>query len=68
MLFDEFSEAESLAEFPHQNYAAVGGDAGTLEIDLERGVEGELKGLILCLTYWVLTSGASSSRLHPHKY
>ena len=26
---------------------AVGSDAGTLEIDLERGVEGELKGLIL---------------------
>jgi hypothetical protein len=32
------------------------------------GVEGYLKGLILCLTHWVLTSGASSSRSHPHEY
>ena len=68
MLFDQFSEPESLVEFAHQDQAAVGGDAGTLEIDLERGVEGELKGLILYLTHWVLTSGASSSRSHPHKY
>ena len=51
MLFDEFSEAESLVEFAHQNQAAVGGDAGTLKIDLERSIEGELKGLILCLTH-----------------
>jgi len=68
VLFDEFSEAESLVEFPHQNQSAVGGYAGTLEIDLESGIEGELKGLILYLTHWVLTSGASSSRIHPHKY
>jgi hypothetical protein len=40
MLFDQFSEPESLVEFPHQDQAAVGSDAGTLEIDLERGVEG----------------------------
>src|SRR5712692_4198165 len=46
----------------------VGSDAGTLEIDLERGVEGELKGLVLYLTHWALTSGASSSRSHPHEY
>jgi hypothetical protein len=45
MLLDEFSESETLVEFAHQDQAAVGGDAGTLEIDLERGVEGELKGL-----------------------
>jgi len=32
------------------------------------GVEGELKGLVLFLTPWVLTSGASSSRSHPHEY
>ena len=42
-MFDKFSEAESLVEFAHQNQAAVGGDAGTLKIDLERGIEGELK-------------------------
>jgi hypothetical protein len=48
--------------------AAVGSDSRTLEIDLEGGVEGGLKGLILCFTHWVLTSGASSSRSDPHKY
>jgi len=36
--------------------------AGTLEIDLDRCVEEELKRLILSLTPWVLTSGAT--RLH----
>jgi hypothetical protein len=50
------------------NQAAVGGDAGTLEIDLDAGVEGELKGLTLYLTHLVLTSGESSSRSHPHEY
>jgi hypothetical protein len=39
MLFDQFSEPESLVEFAHQDQAAVGSNAGTLEIDLERGVE-----------------------------
>src|SRR5208283_2461879 len=42
--------------------------AGTLEIDLDRGVEEELKRLILSLTPWVLTSGAFSSRCHLHEY
>jgi hypothetical protein len=79
MLFHQFSEPESLAEFAHQDQAAVGlpprgfgrrvgSDAGALEIDLERGVEGELKWLVLYLTLWVLTSGASSSHSHPHEY
>jgi hypothetical protein len=82
MLFDQFSEPESLVEFAHQDQAAVGSDAGTLDaasarnylkeaalkIDLERGVEGELKGLTLYLTHWVPTSGASSSRSHPYEY
>jgi hypothetical protein len=39
-----------------------------LKIDLERGVEGELKGLILYLIHWALTSGALSSRSYPHEY
>ncbi len=68
MLFDQFSEPESLVELAHQDQAAVGGDAGTLEIDPERGVERELKGLFLYLIHWVLTSGAPSSRSHPHEY
>ena len=66
MLFDEFPEP--LVEFPHQDQAAVRGDPGALEIDLQRGVEGELKGLVLYLTHWVLTSGAAPSRSHPHEY
>jgi hypothetical protein len=47
VLFDEFPEAESHVDFAHQDEAAVGRDAGALEIDPERGVEGELKGLVL---------------------
>lgn len=50
-------------DLAHQDQAAVGFDAGTLEIDLERGIEGELKKLILYLTHRVLTSGASSLSL-----
>jgi len=46
----------------------LGSNAGTSEIDLESAVEGELKGLILYFTNWVLTSGTSSSRLQPHEY
>ena len=48
--------------------AAIGSHAGTLEIDLEGGVERELTGLILYLTHSVLASKASSSRSHPHEY
>ncbi len=59
MFFDQFSEPEPLVELAHQDQAAVRGDAGPLEIDPERGLERELKGLILFLTLWVLTSEAS---------
>jgi hypothetical protein len=38
-----------------------------LEIDLERGVERELKRPASHLTYWVLTSGGASLRSHPHE-
>jgi len=47
MLFDQFSEPESLVEFPHQDPAAGRSDAGTLEIDLERGVEGDMREMFL---------------------
>jgi len=56
MLLDQFSKPESLVEFAHQDQAAVGSDARTLKIDLERGVEGELKGLFWAFTHWVSTS------------
>jgi hypothetical protein len=39
MLLDQFSEPQSLVQFAHQDQAAVGGDAETLEIDLERRLE-----------------------------
>jgi hypothetical protein len=50
MLRDQFAESEPLVEFAHQDQATVRSDAGALELDLERGVEGELKGPILYLT------------------
>jgi hypothetical protein len=50
-LGDQFSEPESLVEFVYQDQAAVGSNAGTLQINLERGAEGELKGLISYLTH-----------------
>jgi hypothetical protein len=34
MLFDQFSEPQSLVEFAYQGRAAVGGDTGTLDNDL----------------------------------
>jgi len=67
-LFDQFSEPQSLVDSPHQEQAAVERDVETMQIDLERGVEGKLKGLILYLTPWVLTSGAALSRTHSHEY
>jgi len=68
MLIDQFPEPEPLVEFAHQDQAAVGSDARTLKIDLERRVEGELKGLFWYLTHLVLSSGAPPSRSDPHKY
>jgi hypothetical protein len=53
VLWDEISQAESLVPFADHNQAPVGGDSGTLEIDLPRSVEGELKGLVLFLTHSV---------------
>jgi hypothetical protein len=59
MLSDQFSKPESLVELAHQDQAAVGSDARTLEIDLERGIEGELKRLVGAFTHGVSTSGRS---------
>jgi hypothetical protein len=68
MLFDQFAESEPLVEFAHQDQATVRSDAGALELDLERGVEGELKRPFLYLTHWVLTSRTFSPRSHPYEY
>ena len=51
MLLDQFPEPQPLVEFAHQDQAAVGSDARTLEIDLEGSVEGELKGLAWAFTH-----------------
>ena len=67
-MFDEFSEPDSLVEFVHQDQAAVGSEAGTLEIDLERGAEGELRGLVLGLAPWVCTPKVFSLRLDMYEY
>ena len=67
VLGDEITEAQTFVQLAHQNQAAVGGDPRSLEIDLQRSVEGELKWPVLSLTHWVLTSGASSSRSNPHE-
>ncbi len=67
-MFDEFSGPDSLVEFAHQDQAAVGSETGTLEIDLERGAEGELRGLVLVLAHWVCTPKVSSLRLDMYEY
>lgn len=43
VVFDKFPESESLLQFADQSQATVGGDPRTLEINLQRGVEGELR-------------------------
>jgi hypothetical protein len=53
VLFDEFTEAQAFVQLTHQNQATIGGDPRSLEIDLQRGVERELKGLVLFVTHWV---------------
>ena len=46
MLLDQVSKPESLVEFADQDQAIIGSDARAVKIDLERGVEGELKRLL----------------------
>ena len=67
VLGDEIAEAQAFVQLADQNQAAVGGDPRSLEIHLQRGVEGKLKWPVLSLTHWVLTSGVSSLRSNPHE-
>jgi hypothetical protein len=67
VLGNEFAEAQTFVQLAHQNEAPIRRDARSLEIDLQRSVERELKWLILFLTHCVLTSGAPSSRWNPHE-
>jgi hypothetical protein len=65
MLFDEFPEPEPFVQLAHQNQAIIGGDPRSLEVNLQSGVEGELKRLILFLTHWVSVSRAVGVRGDP---
>ncbi len=66
MLFYQFSEPESPVEFARQDQAAVGSDAGTSEIELERDAEGELKALLCISPIGYSPPRAFSSHSHPH--
>jgi hypothetical protein len=54
--FYEHAQAETLIQLAHQNQTAVGGHPSASEIDLQRAIERELKGPILCLTHRLSTS------------
>jgi hypothetical protein len=66
VLADPIAEAQTLVQLAHQNQAAVGGDSGSLEIDLQSSVERKLKGLVLFVTPWGWASGVSSSPSNPY--
>lgn len=68
VLFDEFVQAQTFVPLTNQIRAAVGGDPRSLEIYLQRSLEGKLKGLLLFLTDSVSTSGVFSSRSNTHPY
>jgi hypothetical protein len=68
VLGDEAAQTQALVQFPHQNQASVRGNARSLGVDLQGSFERELKGLILALTRWVSSSGASSLRSNPYEY
>jgi hypothetical protein len=53
VLPEELAESPTLAQLAHDNQADAGGDSGILKIDLHKGVEGELKGLVLFITLGV---------------
>jgi hypothetical protein len=53
VLGDERTQSQTFIQLPHQKQTTVGGDARTLEINFQRRIKRELKGLILFLTHWV---------------
>src|ERR1700730_9061277 len=68
VFLDELLQTQSLIQLANQNQATIGSHSRSLEIDLQRSIEQELKWLILFLTHWVPTSRAFSSLSHPHEY
>ena len=65
MLCNQVAEAQSLVHLAHEDQAAIGGDPRSLELDLQCGVERELKGLVCGLTHWVSASAPSSGARKP---
>jgi hypothetical protein len=63
-----FSRTARTIQLTHQKQTTVGRDARALEINLQRGVERELKRLILCFTHWIEASTKSELRSKPHEY
>src|SRR5450759_3053197 len=66
MLSDERTQPQAFIPLAHQQQAAVGSNPRSLEIDSQRGIERELKGLVLLLTHWVEASAefVLLSKLH----
>ncbi len=50
MLCDEGAEAQPLVQLADEDQAAIGGDPQSLELDLQRGLERELKGAGIVLS------------------
>ena len=57
LFLDEPLHAQPFIQLAKQNQATVENPSRSLEIDLQAGIEGELKGPILCLTHWGAPSG-----------
>src|ERR1035437_4707725 len=68
MPFYEHAQAQTLIQLAHQNQTTVGGHPSALEIDLQRAVEGELKGPILCLTHRHSTSSPAPIPSKPTSF
>jgi hypothetical protein len=67
MFFDQLPESEPFVQLADENEPAIRGHTRTLEIDLQRPVERQLKGLALFFTHWVLASSSLSMRSNPHR-
>jgi len=50
VLRNQVAEAQTLVQLAHEDQAAIGGEPRSLELDLQRGVEREPKGLVCGLT------------------
>ena len=59
----ERAQAQTFVQLAQQNQTTTGSHSRTLELDPQRAVERELKGLFLRLTHWLTTSAPPPS--HP---